>query len=203
MIAIVDCRIGNTGSIANMLRKCGIPSQAVSLPGEVERAEKLILPGVGSFDHGMHRLRELDLVSVLSRRVVGDRVPILGICLGLQLFTERSEEGKESGLGWVAGQTVRFRFPDGPSPLRVPHMGWNTVAAGADGDFSSLDASARFYFVHSYHVICRQPADVLATTRYGYDFASVVRHDNIVGVQFHPEKSHRFGLAFLREFATR
>jgi glutamine amidotransferase len=203
VIAIVDCGIGNTGSISNMLRKSGIDHLVTSDPGEIERAQKLILPGVGSFDHGMRRLQTLGLVGPLEEKVLGQRVPILGICLGMQLFSERSQEGQEPGLGWLQAETVRVRFENDDARLKVPHMGWNTVqrtpsAAG----FCTLNADARFYFVHSYHVACRNPEDVLTTTRYGCEFASAVRHENVVGVQFHPEKSHRYGLAFLNEFAT-
>jgi len=203
VIAIVDCGISNTGSIVNMLRRCGAHICIARSPEDVESASKLILPGVGSFDYGMQRLRALDLVSVLERKVSHQRTPILGICLGLELFTRRSEEGDQPGLGWLDAETVRFRTALNGAGVKVPHMGWNTIRRerAAEG-LPALNEAGRFYFAHSYHVVCNKEDDVFATTSYGYKFASVVRHENILGVQFHPEKSHRFGLAFLRDFAT-
>jgi|SRR5688572_30808791 len=202
MIAIIDYGVGNVGSIANMLQKCGADSRICSSHDEIENADKLILPGVGSFDHGMRKLRELDLVSLLNFKVKQQNTPILGICLGMQLFGERSEEGIERGLGWLDSESVKFRFDPLPGALKIPHMGWNYLEPGYGSNGSyGFDASSRFYFVHSYHVVCRDPRDVLATTSYGYTFVSAVKNENIVGVQFHPEKSHRYGLNLLRHFA--
>jgi glutamine amidotransferase len=203
VIVIVDCGIGNTGSIVNMLRRCGNQTCVASSPEIVESASKLILPGVGSFDYGMRRLGALDLVSVLEKKVIHQRTPILGICLGLELFTRCSEEGEERGLGWLDAETVKFRSASKGCEIKVPHMGWNTISRerAADG-LPALNGEGRFYFAHSYHVVCDREDDVFATTGYGYTFPSVVRHENILGVQFHPEKSHRFGLAFLRDFAA-
>jgi glutamine amidotransferase len=203
MIAIVDCGIGNTGSIANMLRKCGVEHAVTKDPAEVARADRLILPGVGSFAHGMQRLRASGLLPVLEDAVLGQGRPILGICLGMQFLGKGSEEGGEAGLGWLDAETVRFRIPDSEPGLKVPHMGWNTLArAGEARGLESLNSDARFYFVHSYHVVCRDPADIFATTRHGCEFVSAVKRGHLTGVQFHPEKSHRFGLTFLRDFAT-
>jgi imidazole glycerol-phosphate synthase subunit HisH len=202
MIVIVDYDMGNVGAVVNMLRKCNADVLLSASPKDIERADKLILPGVGAFDHGMQALRERNLIPLIEFKVLECKTMILGICLGLQLFTHKSEEGKERGLGWIEAETVKFNFAEPVGPLKIPHMGWNTLSLTRSWDLEEcgLDTSARYYFVHSYHVVCRHSQDILATTTYGYDFASVVRRDNILGVQFHPEKSHRYGLAFLRYF---
>ena len=203
MIAIIDYGMSNLGSIRNMLEKIGAPSEITSSAAVIERATKLILPGVGSFGRAMQNLGSLGLIPVLNRRVLDEGVPILGICLGMQLLSRRSEEGAASGLGWIEADTVRFRF-DGPSDasLKIPHMGWNTIALAQPHPlFEGLAEASRFYFVHSYHVRCQNPQNVLATARYGLDFHAAVVQRNIAGTQFHPEKSHRFGLRLLRNFA--
>lgn len=203
MIAIIDYGMGNLGSIANMLRKIGADATITADPAVISAADRLILPGVGSFGAGMAHLEERGLLPVLDRRVRQDGVPILGICLGMQLFTRHSEEGDVRGLGWIEADTRRFRTSDAPAGLRVPHMGWNTVAPRRDHDvLRDLPEDPRFYFVHSYHVVCDDPTDELCTTVHGYAFASVVHRGNVVGTQFHPEKSHRFGLHLLRNFAA-
>lgn len=201
MIVIVDYDMGNVGSIANMLLKIGAPAVITADANQIEAADKLILPGVGAFDTGMSNLQRSGLLPVLNAKVE-QGTPVLGICLGMELLTLGSEEGECAGLGWIAGRTVRFRFPDGTDRLNVPHMGWNRVRPTASTTLlHGLAAENRFYFVHSYHVLCDAEADVAGWTPYGYDFASVVEHDNVMGTQFHPEKSHRFGMALLRNFA--
>lgn len=202
MIIVIDYGMGNLGSIENMLKKIGANVKVSSVPSEIYEAKKLILPGVGSFDNGMTKLKERGLLEVLNKRVIYQKVPILGICLGMQLFTNRSEEGRQPGLGWIDAETVRFSFQEKLAHLRVPHMGWNTVEIQHEG--SILDKyydEPRFYFVHSYHVRCNNQANVLATTRYGFEFHSAVVNGNIIGTQFHPEKSHKFGLKVLQNFA--
>ena len=202
MITIVDYGLGNLGSIRNMLKKIGHPSQITSDPGLIERAEKLLLPGVGSFDAGMQNLARGDLIPLLNHRVLDAAVPVLGICLGMQLMTHSSEEGALSGLGWIDAHTVRFDS-SGPE-LKVPHMGWNLVRrTRTDPLTDSLPSDPRFYFVHSYRVRCGRDADVTLVTNYGSEFHSGFRRANIWGVQFHPEKSHRFGMQLLRNFAER
>jgi len=202
MIAIIDYGMGNAGSIHNMLARIGAESTITSSPDSIAAAEKLILPGVGAFDQAMTNLRQLGLVSLLDDRVMGQGVPILGICLGMQLLSRSSEEGTLPGLGWIPARTIRFRF-DGPAAgLRIPHMGWNRVEVNRRGSIlDGLPDGARFYFVHSYHVCCEDPQNVLATTNYGITFHSAVIRGNIAGTQFHPEKSHKFGLHVLRRFA--
>ena len=204
MIGIIDYGMGNLGSIANMLKKVGAHATVSADPKVIERVEKLILPGVGAFDNGMKNLAERELLPVLNARVLSDRIPILGLCLGMQLFSRRSEEGKLPGLGWIPADTVRFASSDMQARLRIPHMGWNTLRIRhAHKLFEDMDSDSRFYFVHSYHLVCSDESTVLAYTNYGYDFASVVGNENILGVQFHPEKSHKFGMKFLQRFAER
>lgn len=201
MISVVDYGVANLGSILNMLRKVGARAEAVSTPDAIERAEKLILPGVGAFDHGMTALSERGLADVLKGRVAGDGVPLLGICLGMQLLGNGSEEGALAGLGLIDGRCVRFRFAD-ERTLKVPHMGWNVLMPRRESPlFKGLDENARFYFVHSYHLVCADASDVLATARYGIEFTAMVQRGSVWGAQFHPEKSHRFGMTLLRNFA--
>lgn len=202
MITIVDYGLGNLASIANMLKKIGVPARITSDSSEVLNAEKLILPGIGAFDQGIQSLRERRLIEPLNKRVLGDKIPVIGVCLGMQLLGTSSEEGRETGLGWISARTVWFRNTAGCSGLRVPHMGWNTIrGVRPDPILEGLGERSRFYFVHSYHVVCESPEDVVATTNYGVDFVSILRHGNVWGAQFHPEKSHRFGMQLLRNFA--
>ncbi len=201
MIVIVDYGMGNLGSITNMLKKIGVSTRVSSDAHEIEAAEKLILPGVGAFDTGMVRLHELGLLDVLDRTALARKTPILGICLGMQLLMKRSEEGLLPGLGWIDGEAIRFRFDPKQSNLKIPHMGWNSVTIHREGSLvKGMDQDVRFYFVHSYHVVCNDWQDVLTTTDYGYSFVSAVQRDNIMGAQFHPEKSHKFGMNLLKNF---
>lgn len=202
MIVIIDYGMGNLGSVRNMLKKkVGVAAEISASAADIETADKLILPGVGAFDNGMRNLATLGLIPVLNRRVLEDKVPILGICLGIQLFSKSSEEGRLPGLGWIDAHTVRFRFDEGAS-LRVPHMGWNIIKPTHPHPLlENLGSEPRFYFVHSYHVRCEDPANVLATCYYGIEFTAAVMRDNICGTQFHPEKSHRFGWNVLNNFA--
>jgi len=203
VICIVDVGLGNVGAVRSMLYRIGAESVTTADPAAIASADRLILPGVGAFDAAVTRLTEHGLVPVLHARVRDAGVPILGICLGMQLLSRRSEEGTLPGLGWIAADTVRFRFSDGERALPVPHMGWNTLTVRRPvGPLKDLDPESRFYFVHSYHVRCDREEDVMATARYGMDFHAAVARDNVFGVQFHPEKSHRFGMSLLRTFAA-
>ena len=195
---VVDYGLGNPSSVKNMLRKAGCDATVTADHDAIRRAERLILPGVGAFDHGMQNLAARRLIEPLNEAVLGRRTPILGICLGLQLMSRRSEEGVCAGLGWLAADTVRFRLSD--AALRVPHMGWNTVTAVRPTFLAPVDADARFYFVHSYHVRCDAAADVALTADYGGRVVAAAIKDNVAGTQFHPEKSHRFGLGLIRAF---
>ena len=201
MITIVDYNMGNLGSIRNMLKKVGVESRVTAEPALIAAAEKLVLPGVGAFDAGMDNLERSGVVPALRKRVLEDRVPTLGICLGMQLMARSSEEGRRPGLGWIDAEVLRF---EGGPTLKVPHMGWNRVEVVRDSPLTDLlPVEPRFYFVHSYFVRCRDEADVLLTTPYGRDFHSAFRRGNVYGVQFHPEKSHKFGMALLANFAGR
>jgi glutamine amidotransferase len=202
MIVVVDYGMGNLGSILNMLKKVGAPAAKVSSdPKDIELADKLILPGVGAFDTGMQHLRDTGLIGLLNEKVLKAKTPTLGVCLGMQLLTKVSEEGELPGLGWLDAETIRFRFDQKKTGLKIPHMGWNTVKIQREGTlFKDMLAKPRFYFVHSFHVVAHNPEDVLATTEYGYDFASVLQHSNIMAAQFHPEKSHKFGMKLYRNF---
>lgn len=202
MITIVDYNMGNLGSISNMLKKIGVEATITADPGAIACAQKLILPGVGAFDAGMENLERSGLVPILNQRVLQDGVPVLGICLGMQLMTRSSDEGTRPGLGWIDAAALRFRPAD--KTLKVPHMGWNRVVPARAAPLTEgLPDEPRFYFVHSYFVQCHNPTDVLLTTPYGGEFHSAFEHGNVSGVQFHPEKSHKFGMALLRNFAER
>ena len=197
MIVIVDYEMGNVGSIQNMLEYIGANSIISSNPCDLESAAKIILPGVGAFDRAMGNLASRNLITVLNKRVNADGVPILGICLGMQLFAKNSEEGQTLGLGWLDAQIVRLRFDD--PTLRVPHMGWNTVAYN---DAPPDPVAGKYYFVHSYHMICNNKGDIWATCQYGSQITAAVKRGNIWGVQFHPEKSHKYGAEFFRRFVS-
>jgi len=200
MIVVIDYGLGNPASVRNMLRKAGVEAGVSADPATIASADKLILPGVGAFDHGMQNLEERGLIPVLNEAVRERQVPFLGICLGMQLMSRGSEEGVRPGLGWLAADTVRFAFAD-DADLRVPHMGWNTVAPRAETFLSrGLADDSRFYFVHSYHVRCDDPADVTLVAGYGGDMVAATVRGNVAGTQFHPEKSHKFGLALMRRF---
>jgi len=203
MILILDYGMGNPGSMLNMLRRIGAQAVISSDVAVVKSASAVVLPGVGAFDNGMQKLVSVGILEPLAQRVLGDKIPFLGVCLGMQLLFDSSEEGAEHGLGWIPGHVRRFDFSQlDRSDLKIPHMGWNIASATrADSLFKDMDRDSRFYFVHSYHAICSDASHVLSTTEYGYPFVSAVQKDNIFGVQFHPEKSHRFGLALLKNFA--
>jgi len=201
MIVIVDYNMGNLGSIQNMLKRIGTEAKISSDFLDIKNANRLILPGVGAFDTGMKHLFEMDIVSILNKKVLEDKIPILGICLGMQLMTKKSEEGAMAGLGWIDADIIRFKFNKQQKTLKVPHMGWNYIKVVKENAiFKEVDENTRFYFVHSYHVICNKNEDILATTLYGYEFVSAINKDNIFGVQFHPEKSHKFGMKLLKKF---
>jgi imidazole glycerol-phosphate synthase subunit HisH len=198
-VAIVDYGMGNLHSVKRKLDRIGVHGQITADPGEVLRADKLILPGVGHFGKAMEYLAALGLVPALQEAVLDRRTPILGICLGMQLFARHSQEGDVEGLGWIDADVTRFAIDD--ARLKVPQMGWNGVrVARPDPVLHGVTEETEFYFVHAYHLVCRDSADVLCETDYGYPFTSVVQRDNLYGVQFHPEKSHEAGETLLRNF---
>ncbi len=199
MITVVDYGMGNLGSVLNMLRRVGVDAEVTGDPVRIATAERIILPGVGAFDAAIERIDASGLRAVLDHKAMEERVPVLGICLGMQLLTRRSDEGTRAGLGWIPAETSRF--PSG-SGLKVPHMGWNVTESTRKSPLTSgLDGEVRFYFVHSFCVQTDDPEDTVLRSRYGIDFAAAVHRGNIMGAQFHPEKSHRFGMRLLKNFA--
>jgi len=202
MIVILDYGVGNAGSIHNMIRHVGGDAVISSCNQIISDASALILPGVGAFDHGMDKLCSSGLLSIIKKRIFDDKIPILGICLGMQLLFESSEEGALKGLGWIPGQVKRFDFSDtSQTGLKIPHMGWNEIQPANNHPlFAGLESEARFYFVHSYHIVCNSDQYAIASAAYGYTFTCAVQNDNIYGVQFHPEKSHRFGMRLFKNF---
>ena len=202
MITIINYGMGNLGSVQNMLKRIGIKSIISSDINEIEKAEKILLPGVGSFDAAISKIDELNLRPVLTFMAKEKKVPFLGICLGMQLLTESSEEGVLKGLNFVPAKTIKFKFPEN-SNLKIPHMGWNLVTKKTESVLTkNFTNEFRFYFVHSYHVKCDNPINSILTTNYGYEFDSAIQNENVFGAQFHPEKSHKYGMQLLSNFAN-
>ena len=200
-VSILDYGAGNILSVVRMFERAGCEAKVICSKAEIFKAAKLVIPGVGSFDHGMINLINRELAPALNFAAFERKIPILGICLGMQLMCNSSEEGTLSGLRWIDASVRRFKFRQGSS-LKMPHMGWNTVRVIKKNTIiSDESAEQRFYFVHSYHVICNQREDTMALATYGYDFTAAFCRENIYGVQFHPEKSHKFGMALINKFA--
>jgi len=200
-VAIINTGVGNLGAIPNMLARLGVTARVTLDPVEIESADRIVLPGVGSFDAALRNLTASGVLEVLRYRVIECGTPLLGVCLGMELLADRSEEGSMGGLGWIPGEMVRFRFDDIHPPPRIPHMGWNIIRPTCDAPLlRDLGDRPRFYFAHSFHFRAADPSHVIGVTDYGGSFASAIQRDNIVGIQFHPEKSHRFGLAIFRNF---
>jgi len=203
LIIIVDYEMGNLGSILNMFKYLGIESKIQSDPDKIKNASKILLPGVGSFDMAMKKIKEKNLIEVLNEKALKEQVPVLGICLGMQLLTSRSEEGSLKGLDWIDAKTINFKDKI-DKKLKIPHMGWNIVNKSNDSlltmDFETFD-DTRFYFVHSYFVKVKNEKNSILKTKYGVEFDSAIQKDNIFGAQFHPEKSHKFGMKLFENFA--
>lgn len=203
MIAIIDYGLGNLGSIANMLKVIGSEFCITSEKKMIAKANKIILPGVGAFDMGVNNLKQRDLNDFLKNEVINNKKPILGICLGMQLLGRFSEEGCKQGLNLIPFDNIRFTFKE-KSLLKVPHMGWNVVSFEQKSFLlDGIIGEQRYYFVHSYHAICDSNEDILMKCEYGYEFPAAVCKGNIYGLQFHPEKSHNFGMKLLSNFVTR
>lgn len=202
MIAVINYGLGNLTSILNMHKRLGIEAVVTSDHEEICNAEKIILPGVGHFKKGMENLQQSGLGSLISELVLQQNKPVLGICLGAQLMTKYSEEGAVAGLGWVEANTISFD-QGRLNGLKVPHMGWADISIKKDNPlWNGLQTDPRFYHVHSYHFDFDTADEVIATTCYGYEFATAFCKGNIYGTQFHPEKSHRFGMKVLQNFAA-
>ena len=203
MLTIVDYGVGNLASMQNMLKKIGVPSKITSEKKDLEEADRLILPGVGAFDTCAEKLQQSGLIETLTYQVMTKQVPVLGVCVGMQLLLKGSEEGMLPGLGWIEGHNVKFRQDQLPERTKIPHMGWtDVVPRKVSGLLNGLEQESRFYFVHSYHALLTNEQDVLLHANYGYSFTAGLERGNIVGVQFHPEKSHKFGMKLLKNFAT-
>ena len=202
MVTIIDYGVGNLNSIKNMLKKIGIEAVISSTTADIESADKLILPGVGSFEYGMNKLRRSPFFDILQQKVLKNKTPILGVCLGAQLLLNGSEEGQSvPGLGWIEGKALRFDQGKMADNYKVPHMGWNELQVKKESRlFTDMYNNQRYYFVHSYHMACYQEADILAESNYSYNFVAAVEKENILGVQFHPEKSHKFGMKLYENF---
>lgn len=202
MIAIIDYGLGNVLAFKNAFTRLKVPVAIAKLPADLAGATRLILPGVGSFDHAMKEFDRSGMRKAVEQLVLDGGMPILGVCVGMQMLARSSDEGELPGLGWIDAEVKRFDSSRTRQPLHLPHMGWNDVIPVANGQlFQGLEEAARFYFLHSYYFKCHDPENVLATSGYGVQFSSAVRRNNIYGVQFHPEKSHHYGSQLLKNFA--
>jgi glutamine amidotransferase len=199
IIVIIDYGMGNIRSISNKIQRSGYEALVTYETDIIKNADKLILPGVGNFYNGMQRLKERNIIEILNKKVLEEKIAILGICLGMQLFSNFSEEGNSEGLGWIDAETIKFRLSD--IRYKVPHMGWNSVVKKKESElFKDISDNCYYYFVHSYHVKCNNKEDILATSTYGYEFVSAIQKGNIFGTQFHPEKSHMWGETMMNNF---
>jgi glutamine amidotransferase len=201
-MTIVDYGVGNLASIQNMFKRIGVDALITNDQIAVQQATKLILPGVGAFDTCAQRLKDSGLLSIINSKVNEDKVPVLGLCVGMQLLFEGSEEGELPGLGWIKGKNIRFRTDQMSRPLKVPHMGWTNVSARSTSRLLKDIVDPRFYFVHSFHAQLEDQAAASIDAAYGYPFVAGVEKGNILGVQFHPEKSHHFGMQLFKNFVT-
>jgi glutamine amidotransferase len=196
-ITIIDFASGNLNALVKKLSDFGYDSEYTSDPNAVEKASFLMIPGVGHFKTAMGNLTNNNLPVILTEKVINQKTPVIGICLGMQLFSNYSEEGSAHGLGWIDAETRLLRFTD--QKVKVPHIGWNNICWNDNKDFYTQEQiDHRYYFVHSYHVMCNNSNDILSLTEYGnVEFCSSIKHDNIIGFQFHPEKSHKKGMKML------
>lgn len=202
MITIVDYGLGNIAAFLNMYKRMNLPARAVRTADDLATAERIILPGVGAFDHAMELLDRSGMRETLDRLVVEERKPVMGVCVGMQILTDGSDEGVAAGLGWIPGRARAFTEHPESASLPQPHMGWNDVEPGTGRRlFAGLEGDTRFYFLHSYYVEPSSDNDIAATADYGHNFACAIHRGNVWGVQFHPEKSHHWGAAVLRNFA--
>jgi glutamine amidotransferase len=202
MIAIIDYGLGNVRAFANVYHNLNIPVIIAKKGDNLKEATKMLLPGVGAFDFAMQRLNSSGMREVIDHKVLIDKIPIIGICVGMQMLARKSEEGILPGLGWIDGEVKKFILPSDSSSMRIPHMGWNNIQPLHPNDLlKGMDNESRFYFLHSYYFKCSNPLDAITTTNYEGEFESAVNSNNVYGVQFHPEKSHQWGIRLLENFA--
>ena len=201
MIIIIDYGVGNLRSISSKLDMIGIKYKVSSNENDIEESDRLILPGVGHFEKAIKNLKNSGLIPILENQVLVKKKPILGICLGMQLFFQSSEESKINGLGWISGKIKKFDFRNKDKLYRVPHMGWNSIQTTNHCPLiNNIDKDSKFYFSHSYYLLSKDKLDIVATTSYEITFTSIINKKNIFGTQFHPEKSHKSGLTLLSNF---
>jgi len=202
MITIVDYGLGNIKAFVNVYERLNIPIKIAKTKYDLNDASKIIIPGVGAFDYAMEQLNKSGMRDELENKVIRDKVPVIGICVGMQILAKSSEEGKLPGLGWVDGKVLKFDINNIPYKTRLPHMGWNNINPIAESTLlKGFNNESRFYFLHSYYFVCNNQQDIISTTQYGIDFSSAINHNNIFGIQFHPEKSHSNGVSLLNNFA--
>ena len=202
MITIIDYGLGNIRAFVNLYERLNIKIKIAHIPDELKEASKIILPGVGAFDHAMIQLNRSGMRDELEKQVLLNKIPVVGICVGMQMLAKSSEEGKLQGLGWIDGKVKIFDASKIPYKTRLPHMGWNTINPINESPLlHGFNTESRFYFLHSYYFVCDNAENIIATTEYGIVYASAVKKDNIFGIQFHPEKSHFNGIQLLHNFA--
>lgn len=202
MITIIDYGLGNIRAFANVYERLNIKTKIAHCAEDIKGATKIILPGVGSFDYAMSQLNASGMRDELEKQVLENKVPIVGICVGMQMLANSSEEGILPGLGWIDGEVKLFDTEKIPYKTRLPHMGWNNInPLNGHNLLNGLDAQSRFYFLHSYYFVCHNEKEIISTTDYGITYASAVNRENIFGIQFHPEKSHSNGIQLLHNFA--
>jgi imidazole glycerol-phosphate synthase subunit HisH len=202
MITIIDYGLGNIRAFVNLYERLNIKVKIAQEPDDLKEASKIILPGVGAFDYAMIRLNQSGMRDELEKQVLLNKIPVVGICVGMQMLAKSSEEGKLPGLGWIDGIVKMFDASMIPYQTRLPHMGWNTINPVNESPLLfGFNKESRFYFLHSFYFVCYNTEDVIATTEYGIVYASAVRRDNIFGIQFHPEKSHLNGIQLLHNYA--
>lgn len=204
MIGIIDYGVGNISAFRNIYKQLNIPVKTVSKESDLIDVQKIILPGVGHFDYAMTRFQDSGMVDKINQMVVQQNVPVVGICVGMQMMAKRSDEGNLPGLGWIDAEVKKFdsNLVVGQTQLPLPHMGWNDIKSErVTPILTGLENDAQFYFLHSYYFVCNDQKDKIATTNYGADFTCAANHNNVYGVQFHPEKSHKYGIQLLKNFA--
>ena len=203
MISIVDYGLGNLKAFANIYKRLNIDVEFVKTPEQLSSAEKIILPGVGAFDHAMEQLNKSGMREKLDELVLIKKVPVIGICVGMQMLGKRSDEGQLEGLNWIDADIIKFDTNLINQKPQLPHMGWNDVyPIGNNPLFQDLEKNSIFYFLHSFYFSCNNPLNSIAKSEYGIEFTCAINHENIFGVQFHPEKSHQYGIQLLKNFAN-